>query len=101
MSIPPNGRRVKPPRRYDSTRRRAQAAQTHLDILKAAQQLFLEGGYASTTINSVAAAAGVAGAEPRTGIFGNRAQSQRAGPPSSWLRRLPRAAPALPQATVG
>src|SRR5437879_6704400 len=60
MSIPPNGRRVKPPRRYDSTRRRAQAAQTRQDILKAALQLFLEGGYAGTTINDVAAAARVA-----------------------------------------
>ena len=60
MSIPPNGRHVKPPRRYDSTRRRAQAAQTRQDILKAALQLFLEGGYAGTTINNVAAAAGVA-----------------------------------------
>src|SRR5881409_3337360 len=60
MSIPPNGRHVKPPRRYDSTRRRAQAAQTRQDILKAALQLFLEGGYAGTTINDVAAAAGVA-----------------------------------------
>jgi len=60
MSIPPNGRHVKPPRRYDSTRRRAQAAQTRQDIVKAALQLFLEGGYAGTTINDVAAAAGVA-----------------------------------------
>src|SRR5947208_6903131 len=60
MSIPPNRRHVKPPRRYDSTRRRAQAAQTRQDILQAAQQLFLEGGYAGTTINDVAAAAGVA-----------------------------------------
>jgi len=60
MSIPPNGRRVKPRRRYDLTRRRAHAAQTRQDILKAAQQLFLEGGYAGTTINEVAAAAGVA-----------------------------------------
>src|SRR2546425_1950060 len=60
MSIPPNSRDVKPPRRYDSTRRRAQAAQTRQDILKAALQLFLEGGYTRTTINDVAAAAGVA-----------------------------------------
>src|SRR5438046_3322795 len=60
MSIPPNGRHVKPPRRYDSTRRRAQAAETRQDILKAALRLFLEGGYTRTTINDVAAAAGVA-----------------------------------------
>src|SRR5881396_3519952 len=56
MSNPPNSPHVKPPRRYDSTRRRAQAAQTRQDILKAALQLFLEGGYAGTTINDVAAA---------------------------------------------
>src|SRR5438034_9161233 len=60
MSIPPNGRHVKPHRRYDSTRRRAQAAETRQDILKAALRLFLEGGYTRTTINDVAAAAGVA-----------------------------------------
>jgi len=60
MSIPSNSRRVKPPRRYDSTRRLAQAAQTRQDILKAALHLFLEGGYAHTTINDVAAAAEVA-----------------------------------------
>src|SRR5207245_9293546 len=60
MSIPPNRRHVKPPRRYDSTRRRAQAAQTRQDILQAAQLLFLEGGYTGTTINDVSAAARVA-----------------------------------------
>src|SRR5256885_16752533 len=68
MSIPPNSRHVKQPRRYDSTRRRAQAAQTRQDILKAALQLFLEGGYAGTTINDVAAAAGVAGGELFPGV---------------------------------
>src|SRR2546427_7404767 len=72
MSIPPNSRDVKPPRRYDSTRRRAQAAQTRQDILKAALQLFLEGGYAGTTINDVAAAAGV-GVETIYRGFGSKA----------------------------
>src|SRR5207244_13347049 len=72
MSIPPNSRHVKPPRRYDSTRRRAQAAQTRQDILKAALQLFLEGGYAGTTINDVAAAAGVE-VESIYGGFGSKA----------------------------
>src|SRR5258708_21161762 len=96
MSIPPNGRRVKPPRRYDSTRRRAQAAQTHLDILKAAQQLFLEGGYASTTINSVAAAAGVAGETNQPGIRGP-AGLFKAGaecPPCRGAARAPASPPA-------
>src|SRR5437899_12415389 len=60
MSIPPNRRHVKPPRRYDSTRRRAQAAQTRQDILQAAQLLFLEGGYTGTTLNDISAAARVA-----------------------------------------
>src|SRR5438093_11218705 len=60
MSIPPNRRHVKPPRRYDSTRRRAQAAQTRQDILQAAQLLFLESGYTGTTINDISAAARVA-----------------------------------------
>jgi AcrR family transcriptional regulator len=52
--------RVKPPRRYDSTRRRAQAAQTRRDIVRAARELFLERGFAGTTLAGVAAAAEVA-----------------------------------------
>src|SRR2546428_9166035 len=77
MSIPSNSRHVKPPRRYDSTRRRAQAAETRQDILKAALQLFLEGGYAGTTINDVAAAAGVAGESPPPGFGGHGGMFQR------------------------
>jgi AcrR family transcriptional regulator len=50
---------VKPRRRYDSTRRQAQAAQTRQDILAAAQRLFLERGYAGTTLAAIATAAGV------------------------------------------
>jgi AcrR family transcriptional regulator len=50
---------VKPRRKYDSTRRQAQAAQTRQDILAAAQQLFLERGYAGTTLAVIAQAAGV------------------------------------------
>src|SRR2546422_3976973 len=73
MSIPPNSRHVKQPRRYDSTRRRAQAAETRQDILKAALQLFLEGGYAGTTINDVAAAAGVAVGANYPGVGGKAA----------------------------
>src|SRR5256885_15762101 len=79
MSIPPNSRHVKQPRRYDSTRRRAQAAQTRQDILKAALQLFLEGGYAGTTINDVAAAAGVAGGGHYRGVGGEEGLFQRGG----------------------
>jgi AcrR family transcriptional regulator len=50
---------VKPRRRYDSSRRQAQAAQTRQDILDAAHQLFLERGYAGTTLAAIATAAGV------------------------------------------
>ena len=50
---------VKPRRRYDSTRRQAQAAQTRQDILAAAHQLFLDRGYAGTTLAAIAQAAGV------------------------------------------
>lgn len=50
---------VKPRRRYDSTRRQAQAAQTRQDILDAAHRLFLERGYAGTTLAAIATAAGV------------------------------------------
>jgi AcrR family transcriptional regulator len=47
-------------RRYDSTRRRAQAEVTRRDILDAAQRLFEARGYAATTMDAVAAEAGVA-----------------------------------------
>ena len=47
-------------RRYDSTRRRAQAEATRRDILDAAQRLFEARGYAATTMDAVAAEAGVA-----------------------------------------
>ena len=62
MSIPSNRRDVKsrPRRRYDATRRLAQAAQTRLDVLAAARELFAERGYRGTTIKDVASAAGVA-----------------------------------------
>jgi AcrR family transcriptional regulator len=50
---------VKPRRRYDSTRRQAQAAQTRQDILDAAHRLFLDRGYAGTTLAAIAQAAGV------------------------------------------
>lgn len=51
---------VKSTRRYDSPRRRAQAAATRRDILEAAQHLFEQRGYGSTTMNAIAAQAGVA-----------------------------------------
>ena len=51
---------VKGQRRYDSPRRREQAAATRRDILAAAQRLFERDGYASTTMAAIAAEAGVA-----------------------------------------
>jgi AcrR family transcriptional regulator len=47
-------------RRYDSSRRRAQAEGTRRDILDAAQRLFESAGYATTTMDAIAAEAGVA-----------------------------------------
>jgi AcrR family transcriptional regulator len=51
---------VKPTRRYDSPRRREQAAATRREILEAAQRLFEEQGYVATTMAAIAAEAGVA-----------------------------------------
>ena len=50
---------VKSPRRYESRRRREQAAQTRGDILAAAGALFRERGYAGTSMPLIAAEAGV------------------------------------------
>lgn len=51
---------VKPKRRYNSPRRREQAAATRREILEAAQRLFERDGYATTTMAAIAAEAGVA-----------------------------------------
>jgi AcrR family transcriptional regulator len=48
------------PRRYDSTNRRRQAAQTRRRILEAAQDLFVQDGYVATTMAAIAERAGVA-----------------------------------------
>jgi TetR/AcrR family transcriptional regulator, regulator of autoinduction and epiphytic fitness len=47
-------------RRYDSPRRRKQAAATRLAILEAAERLFVRDGYAATTMAAIAREAGVA-----------------------------------------
>ena len=66
---------VKTKRRYDSSRRRAQAAETRRDILAAAQRLFDQHGYAATTMEAIAAEAGVAlktvyvGFETKSGLL--------------------------------
>jgi AcrR family transcriptional regulator len=51
---------VKVKRRYDSPRRREQAAATRREILEAAQRLFERDGYAATPMSAIAAEAGVA-----------------------------------------
>jgi AcrR family transcriptional regulator len=68
---------VKPRRRYDSTRRQAQAAQTRRDILDAAHRLFLERGYAGTTLAAIATAAGVV-VETIYRAYGSKAELCRA-----------------------
>ena len=51
---------VKPPRRYDASRRRELARETRRRVLDAARTLFVSRGYTATTMNDVAAAADVA-----------------------------------------
>ncbi len=50
---------VKRQRSYDATGRREQARRTRLAVLEAARRLFLDSGYAATTIAAVAESAGV------------------------------------------
>ncbi|WP_221176783.1 TetR/AcrR family transcriptional regulator [Nocardioides pocheonensis] len=49
---------VKSKRRYDASRRRAQAERTRASILDVARREFLERGYATTTVARIAAEAG-------------------------------------------
>lgn len=51
---------LSPKRKYDSSRRKAQARQTRLQIIEAARRLFVEKGYAGATIEAIAQEAGVA-----------------------------------------
>ena len=66
---------VKRTRRYDSSRRRAQAAATRTEILGAARRQFERRGYAATTMEAIAADAGVAlktvyvGFETKSGLL--------------------------------
>ena len=63
---------VKTRRRYDSKRRKEGARATRRAVLEAARRLFLERGYAGTTIAAVAQAAGVS-VETVYKAFGNKA----------------------------
>jgi TetR/AcrR family transcriptional regulator, regulator of autoinduction and epiphytic fitness len=58
-------------RKYDSSRRKAQAIETQAQILRAAEELFVDRGYLGTSVESIAQKAGVA---PETiySIFGNK-----------------------------
>lgn len=63
---------VKPRRSYDSSRRREQARDTRLRILRAAHDLFVSQGYGRTTITDIARAADVS-AETIYAAFKNKA----------------------------
>jgi AcrR family transcriptional regulator len=60
-----------PKRKYDSSRRRAQALETQAQILETARELFIQRGYSGTPIETIAREAGVA---PETvySVFGNK-----------------------------
>ena len=68
---------VKPRRPYDSSWRREQAGRTRAAIVEEARRLFLERGYAATTVASVAAVAGVS-VETVYKAFGNKARLLKA-----------------------
>jgi AcrR family transcriptional regulator len=72
-----NKRRVKRKREYDSTGRLAQAERNRDVVLDVAEQLFLTAGYATTTIATIAAAAGVS-VEMIYKAFGGKAGLVRA-----------------------
>ncbi len=63
--------RNQPTRKYDSSRRQAQARQTKLQIAEAARGLFFERGYAGTSIEAIAEKAGVA-TETIYAVFKNK-----------------------------
>ncbi len=62
---------VKPRRRYDSSRRQEQARENRRAVLEVAHRMFLERGYAATTVGTIAAAAGVS-VETVYKAFGNK-----------------------------
>ncbi|MGZ4398919.1 MAG: TetR/AcrR family transcriptional regulator [Gaiellaceae bacterium] len=68
---------VKPRRRYESPRRREQAAATRLAILEAAERLFAAQSYAGTSVGEIAEAAGVA-LKTVYASFGSKAEVLRA-----------------------
>lgn len=57
---PARAKKAPPPRRYDSSRRARQAAQTRADIVLAAGKVFRESGWSGATLAAIAREAGVA-----------------------------------------
>jgi AcrR family transcriptional regulator len=72
MERNPRKRNVTTVRRYDSSRRRAQAGQNRAAVLEAARTRFFDQGYAGTTVAQVAGDAGVS-VETIYKAFGNKA----------------------------
>lgn len=70
-------RSVKPRRRYESPRRREQAAATRLVILEAAERLFANHGYVGTSVAEIAEEAQVA-LKTVYAVFGTKAEVLRA-----------------------
>ena len=68
---------VNPPRKYDASRRQEQARETRRAVLAAAHAMFVEQGYAQTTMAGVAEAAGVS-VETVYKAFGNKAKLVKA-----------------------
>ena len=62
------------PRAYRSPRRQEQARQTRAAVLAAARERFLEWGYSATTIEEIAAAAGVSKPTVFTAVGNSKAQ---------------------------
>ena len=64
-------KRIPSKRTYDSSKRKARALETQVQIVEAAKQLFVSNGYTKTTIIAIAKEAGVA---PETiySMFGNK-----------------------------
>lgn len=63
-------------RAYSSAKRQAQAAETRRSILDAAHELFVVDGYAATTIQAIAARAGVA-VQTVYAVFGKKSELLR------------------------
>ena len=79
---------VKTQRRYDSSRRRAQAELTRREIVAVATRRFLANGYATTTLSDIAREAGVS-VETIHKAFGGKAGLVRA----IWMKGLEGAGP--------